>query len=150
MKVIHHKDRPLLEFPDEPWRPSLRMAVNRSAGADKLSIWLHDFEGQKRAPLHSHDTEEVLVFFDVKGEGFVRVGDEEYKVESQTSVVVPPGTVHCFGLRGEGKEEVRVFLSRCRRRPGPSDVRKRRGELRASSSEKEIIVQSSLVAQTCV
>ena len=68
MKVIHHKDRPLLEFPDEPWRPSLRMAVNRSAGADKLSIWLHDFEGQKRAPLHSHDTEEVLVFFDVKGE----------------------------------------------------------------------------------
>jgi mannose-6-phosphate isomerase-like protein (cupin superfamily) len=102
MKVIHHKDRPLLEFPDEPWRPSLRMAVNRSAGADKLSVWLHDFEGQKRAPLHKHDTEEVLVFFDVKGEGFVRVGEEEYKVESQTSVVVPPGTVHCFGLRGEG------------------------------------------------
>ena len=59
-------------------------------------------EGQKRAPLHHHDTEEVLVFFDVKGEGFVRVGDEEYKVESQTSVVVPPGAVHCFGLRGEG------------------------------------------------
>ena len=53
MKVIHHKDRPLLEFPDELWRPSLRVAVNRSAGADKLSIWLHDFEGQKRAPLHS-------------------------------------------------------------------------------------------------
>jgi mannose-6-phosphate isomerase-like protein (cupin superfamily) len=78
------------------------MAVNRSAGADKLSVWLHDFEGQKRAPLHKHDTEEVLVFFDVKGEGFVRVGEEEYKVESQTSIVVPPGTVHCFGLRGEG------------------------------------------------
>jgi Auxin binding protein len=76
MKVIHHKDRPLLEFPDEPWRPSLRMAVNRSAGADQLSIWLHDFEGQKRAPLHRHDTEEVLVFFDVEGDGFVRVGDE--------------------------------------------------------------------------
>ena len=53
MKVIHHKDRPLLEFPNEPWRPSRRMAVNRSAGADKLSIWLHDFEGQKRVPLHS-------------------------------------------------------------------------------------------------
>ena len=53
-------------------------------------------------PFTRHDTEEVLVFFDVKGEGFVRVGEEEYKVESQTSVVVPPGTVHCFGLRGEG------------------------------------------------
>ena len=48
MKVIHHKDRPLLELPDEPWRPSsLRMAVNRFAGADKLSVWLHDFEGSE-------------------------------------------------------------------------------------------------------
>ena len=63
MKVIHHKDRPLLEFPDEPWRPSLRMAVNRSAGADKLSIWLHDFEGQKRAPLHSPRYRGSLGFF---------------------------------------------------------------------------------------
>jgi hypothetical protein len=34
MKVIHHKDRPLLEFPDEPWRQSLRVAVNRSAGSN--------------------------------------------------------------------------------------------------------------------
>lgn len=33
MTVIHHRDRPLLEFPDESWRPSLRMAVNRSAEA---------------------------------------------------------------------------------------------------------------------
>jgi len=135
MKVIHHKDRPFLAFPDEPWRPSLRMAVNRSAGADKLSIWLHDFEGQKRAPLHSHDTEEVLVFFDVKGEGFVRVGDEEYKVESQTSVVVPPGTVHCFGLRGEGtmkSADADAVL-------GHRMFGKRRGNLRASPGKEEII-----------
>jgi len=34
--------------------------------------------------------------------GFVLVGDEEYKVECETSVVVPPRTIHCFGLRGGG------------------------------------------------
>ena len=39
MKVIYHKDRPLLEFPDEPWRQSLRVAVNRSAGSNSLSVW---------------------------------------------------------------------------------------------------------------
>jgi quercetin dioxygenase-like cupin family protein len=100
MKVIYHKDRPLSEFPDEPWRPSLRMAVNRSAGADSLSVWLVDLEAQQRTPLHWHDTEEVLVFLEVDGDGFARLGDEEYKIESQTSVVVPPGTVHAFGLRG--------------------------------------------------
>ena len=110
MKVIYHKDRPVLEFPDEPWRPPLRMAVNRSAGAKTVSIWLHDVEGQKRAPLHWHDVEEVLVFLDVKGEGFVRVGEVEYKVETQTSVVVPPGTIHCFGMRGQGTLKAMAVL----------------------------------------
>jgi quercetin dioxygenase-like cupin family protein len=98
MKVIYHKDRPLLEFPDESWRPPLRMAVNRSAGANSLSVWLADLEAQQRTPLHWHDTEEVLVFLEVDGDGFARVGDQEYKIESQTSVVVPPGTIHAFGL----------------------------------------------------
>ena len=102
MSVIYHRDRPLLEFPNEPWRPPLRMAVNRSAGAKEISIWTHDVNGKRRAPLHWHDTEEILVFLLVDGEGYVRVGDQEYRVETDTSVVVPPGTRHCFGLRGPG------------------------------------------------
>ena len=110
MSVIHHKDRPLLEFPDEPWRPPLRMAVNRSAGAETVSIWLYNLEGQKRAPLHWHDVEEMLVFLEVDGKGFVRVGDKEYEVESQTSVVVPPGTVHCFGLHSHGSMKAMAVL----------------------------------------
>ena len=102
MKIIHHKDQPLIEFPDERWRPSLRLAVNRSAGAESLSVWLADMELHQRTPLHWHDTEEVLVFLEVDGDGFARVGDEEFKIETQTSVVVPRGTVHAFGLR-DGK-----------------------------------------------
>jgi mannose-6-phosphate isomerase-like protein (cupin superfamily) len=99
MKVIYHKDRPLLEFPDEPWRQSLRLAVNRSAGSNSLSVWLAEMGDHHRTPLHWHDTEEVLVFLEVDGDGFARVGDEEHKIETQTSVVVPAGTVHAFGLR---------------------------------------------------
>ena len=110
MKVIYHKDRPLLEFPDEPWRPPLRMAVNGSVGAESVSVWLHNVEGKKRAPLHWHDVEEVLVFIDVQGDGFVRVGEEEHRVETQTSVVVPPGPVHCFGLRGQGSLKAMAVL----------------------------------------
>jgi len=52
-----------------------------------------------RTPLHWHDTEEVLVFLEVDGDGFARVGDEEHKIETQTSVVVPAGALHAFGLR---------------------------------------------------
>jgi mannose-6-phosphate isomerase-like protein (cupin superfamily) len=99
MKIIHHKDRPAIEFPDERWRPTLRLAINRSAGSETLSVWLADMEHHQRTPLHWHDTEEILMFLEVDGDGFARVGDEEFKIESQTSVVVPPGTVHAFGMR---------------------------------------------------
>ena len=66
-------------------------------------------------PLHWHDTEEVLVFLEVDGDGFARVGEEEHKIESQTSVVVPPGTVHAFGLRDRGAE-VHLYSTRRRAR----------------------------------
>ena len=99
MSVIDHRDRPLLEFSNEPWRPPVRVAVDRSAGASSLSVWLADFKDQQKTPLHWHDTEEVLVFLEIDGDGFARVGDKDYKIENQTSIVVPPGTVHAFGLR---------------------------------------------------
>lgn len=66
MSVIHHHDRPLMEFPQEPWRSSLRVAVNRSAGANTLSVWTHDIKDKKRAPLHYHDVEEVVVYIEVE------------------------------------------------------------------------------------
>jgi mannose-6-phosphate isomerase-like protein (cupin superfamily) len=99
MKMIHHKDRPAIEFPDERWRPTLRLAINRSAGSETLSVWFADMEHHQRTPLHWHDTEEVLMFLEVDGDGFARVGDEEFQIESQTSVVVPPRTAHAFGMR---------------------------------------------------
>ena len=40
-------------------------------------------------PFTRYDTEEVLVFFDVKGEGFVRVGEEEYKVRKRAWWFLP-------------------------------------------------------------
>ena len=99
MKLIRHGDRPILEFPHETWRPSLRLAVNRSAGSNSLSVWLADMQDHQRTPLHWHDTEEVLIFLEVEGDGFALIGGEEFKIESQTSVIVPAGTVHTFGLR---------------------------------------------------
>jgi quercetin dioxygenase-like cupin family protein len=111
MKIIYHKDRPAIEFPDERWRPSLRLSINRSAGSDTLSVWLADMEHHQRTPLHWHDTEEVLMFLEVDGDGFARVDDEEFKIESQTSVV-PPGTVHAFGDAPREHTQVSIDPSR--------------------------------------
>jgi hypothetical protein len=64
-----------------------------------LSVWLANLEAKQRNLLHWHDTEEVLVLLEVDGDGFPHVGDEEYEIESQTSLLVPPRTIHAFGLR---------------------------------------------------
>lgn len=113
MKIVYHKDRPAIEFPDERWRPTLRLAINRSAGSETLSVWLADMEHPQRMPLHWHDTEEVLMFLEVDGDGFARVGDEEFKMESQTSVVAKPGTVHASGCATV------TYSSRCLSFPTP-------------------------------
>jgi cupin superfamily acireductone dioxygenase involved in methionine salvage len=47
----------------------------------------------------NHQMSQQEMFLEVDGDGFARVGDEEFKIESQTSVIVPPVTVHAFGLR---------------------------------------------------
>jgi mannose-6-phosphate isomerase-like protein (cupin superfamily) len=119
MSIIRHRDRPELLFPEEPWRLPFRFAVNRETGANNLSIWLHYYSGERRAPLHWHDTEEVLIFLDVDGPGFVWLGDREYPVESDCSVVVPPNTVHCFGLHGPGSMRTISVLPDADARPGP-------------------------------
>ena len=64
-----------------------------------MSVWLAALEAKQRTLLHRHDTEEVLVLLEVDGDGFPHVGDEEYKIESQTSLLVPLRTIHAFGLR---------------------------------------------------
>jgi hypothetical protein len=89
MKIIYHKDRPAIKFPDERWRPSLRLAINRSAGSDTLSVWLADMEHHQRTPLHWHDTEEVLMFLEVDDAGYARLcttfGGLKQKVRPNTS-----------------------------------------------------------------
>jgi mannose-6-phosphate isomerase-like protein (cupin superfamily) len=103
MTLTYHRDRPLIQdFANEPWRFDVRLIVNRSAGANTLSIWTVEATDKRRTPLHWHDVEEVLVFQEVDGDAFVRIGDRDYRLESDTSVVVPPGTMHSFGLRGPG------------------------------------------------
>ena len=119
MSVNYHRDRPEQEFPEEPWRLPIRYAVNRESGANTLSIWTHEFSGNRRAPLHWHDVEEVLMFLDVEGNGFVWLGDREYAVESNTSVLVPPGTLHCFGIHDHGSMRSISVLPDADARPGP-------------------------------
>ena len=119
MGVNHHRDRPQREFPEEAWRCPIRFAVNRETGATSMSIWTHQFSGNRRAPLHYHDVEEVLLFVDVQGHGYVWIGDQEYRVESDSSVVVPPGTLHCFGLHGEGSMRSISVLPDADAVPGP-------------------------------
>src|SRR4051812_30553795 len=60
MEIIRHDQQPAWLSSSEPWRLPIRFAVNRDSGAEAISIWQHYFTGEHRAPLHWHDTEEIL------------------------------------------------------------------------------------------
>ncbi|HZR99517.1 MAG TPA: cupin domain-containing protein [Chloroflexota bacterium] len=119
MEVIHHGEQPEWRSDTEPWRLPIRFAVNRDSGAETISVWQHYYTGEHRAPLHWHETEEVLIFLDVEGDGYVWYDDREYPIRSNCSVVIPPHVVHSFGMHGPGRMRTLSILPDADARPGP-------------------------------
>jgi mannose-6-phosphate isomerase-like protein (cupin superfamily) len=119
MEIIRHDQQPEWLSDVEPWRLPIRFAVNRDSGAETISIWQHYYSGEHRAPLHWHDTEEILLFLEVEGDGYVYYEDREYPVATNCSVVVPPNVVHSFGIHGEGRMRTLSILPDADARPGP-------------------------------
>ncbi len=72
----------------------------------------------KASTWHWHDNEEVLVFLDLQREGFVRLGDMEYVVATQTSIGAPPRMAHCFGLQGHGSMRAVAIMANANTVPG--------------------------------
>jgi len=78
------------------------------------------WSGEHRAPLHWHDTEEILLFLEVEGDCYVYYEDREYPVASNCSVVIPPNVVHSFGIHGAGSMRTLSILPDADARPGPA------------------------------
>jgi quercetin dioxygenase-like cupin family protein len=119
VEIIRHGEQREWLSDAEPWRLPIRFAVNRESGAEQISVWQHYYTGERRAPLHWHDMEEVLIFLEVEGEGYVWYDDREYPVESNCSVVIPPNVVHSFGMHGPGAMRTLSILPDADARPGP-------------------------------
>ena len=76
-------------------------------GSRNLSVTWVEGEPGSEQPVHDHPAQEQ-VYVIVRGQGLMRVGDDEREVSAGTLVFVPPGAGHAIRNRGE---EPLVYVS---------------------------------------
>ena len=76
------------------------------ATGGELSVTWVDVEPGSRQPVHSHPPQQVYVI--TRGQGRMRVGDEERDVGPGTMIFIPPGAEH--GIVNSG-DEILTYIS---------------------------------------
>ncbi len=72
----------------------LQWLVDSSMGAENFAMRRFVIRPGGHTPLHSHPWEHEN--YVLEGEGVVRIGSEEYELERDMVVFIPPGTEHQF------------------------------------------------------
>lgn len=95
----------------ENWRDGVVTTpiVTALQGATSICVFEQMVLPGAGAPLHWHETEEVLML--IEGEAEVSVGDQLIVVSAPASILVPPGTTHAFKNVGPGVLRVRAVLA---------------------------------------
>ena len=63
-----------------------------TSGAKQVEMWHGRMDANSATPLHSHTTEEVVLF--LKGSGRATVADREVRYQSGDTLILPAGQVH--------------------------------------------------------
>jgi quercetin dioxygenase-like cupin family protein len=95
--VVDNEQVPVLE--SGPGRRS-RVLAGHALGARHMAVaeqWLDPGAGM---PMHRHPDDCEEVFWIVSGTAEVRIDDEAEVVESDCTVIVPPGSLHGFTALG--------------------------------------------------
>lgn len=105
MPIIDHR-----KAKEIPWRPRYRTWEIASAelGATSCSLHLSLVEPGAGAPLHTHNTDELIVILD--GTLEVRLGDLRQQVSADHTVVVPPMVPHGFTCVGQKAAHILGFF----------------------------------------
>jgi quercetin dioxygenase-like cupin family protein len=87
---------PMVGDPDDH-RPNSRWRLvvdpgDEAGRVDGLALLVEQMAVGDRIPLHTHPTDELIVF--TQGEGQVRLGEASRRVTAGTAVFVPAGTPH--------------------------------------------------------
>lgn len=72
-------------------------------GVNNFTLQHVTLEPGKTSTSHHHSWEQLYFF--LKGEAVVTVGEEEHKVDANTFVVIPSGIVHCLRILGKTPTE---------------------------------------------
>lgn len=95
MAVIDHSQLPELQM-----RPGIlgRFLAHKDLGSQGVSLLTNKVDPGAGAPLHSHTVEETMLV--LNGTIWVKVGDEEYNLGPDHTVIIPANVPHAWGNRG--------------------------------------------------
>ena len=104
MPIIDHN-----KLPEVPWRPGYRKwDVTLEEHGVSSSLSLNTAEPGTGAPLHTHETDELIMI--MEGTLEVRINGETVTVEKDHTVVIPPGAEHGFKVVGGKNAKLIVFF----------------------------------------
>lgn len=86
---------------------SFKELTPKKSGLKKSGIGYQEYYKRGYAPPHSHEYMEQIFYF-LKGEGVMTLGDEEINVKAGTIVLIPLKTTHSF--KNTGKEPLGHFI----------------------------------------
>ena len=77
-------------------------------GAQEFEVWHSSIAAGSCTPRHTHETEEIFIFF--KGEGKAVVGDEEVFYKAPCTLILPAHVPHqIFNLGDEPTDHIAVL-----------------------------------------
>ncbi len=105
MPIIDHNNAT-----EVPWRPNYRkwLITERGDGTTSTDASISEVGVGTGAPLHTHADDELIVI--LSGRLRVRVGDETHEVESDHTIVIPPGVPHGFEAIGDAPARILGFF----------------------------------------
>ncbi len=104
MPIVDHA-----RAPEVPWRPGYRkwdIALGEHGVSSTFSI--NTAEPGTGAPLHTHTVDELIVI--TEGSLEVRINGETHIVDSDYTLVIPPGAEHGFKVVGDRPARLLVFF----------------------------------------
>ena len=104
MPIIDHKN-----LPELPWRPKYRVwpIIDKTEIVDCI-LHYGIIEPSGGAPLHAHQTDELIVVLEGSLEGFI--GDTVEIINPDQTMVIPKGVSHSFTAVGAKAAKILTFF----------------------------------------
>jgi quercetin dioxygenase-like cupin family protein len=95
--VAHEQDCRVINLPGRDW---FYLLGPQNSSAKNLAFGVATFPPDSKAPAHTHDTQEEIIFI-LSGRGKFVTAERTVALEPGTAIFIPPGSPHQIVVTGD-------------------------------------------------